>query len=317
MKLRNSHRDAMFQAQQERRPLGFQQVGQAAMHSLVSLADSLGKIERGSSDLFTAPANGFPSPVVGRSSLAKRMLKLIQETKAWRYKSAQWVFHPHIAAFLGQFNRMPFQGEVPGYMAAATFNAIFHELRSEFRSARFSGRLFKHFDYVNLRLTTSAQHLKSCAKASKAPRLIAFFLEGGDATGIVDQHRQTLVEQRQIWMDSLHAQYGPLLLGGAWKLELGEPERLYQVLVIDQTSEVELAQLRNIATGFRSGGANGIWVRDAGTPVIGEGNLHFRASSFDDEPFTQQLQRHLTFLVEVDSLVMVPAPSGVRSLHRF
>lgn len=317
MKVRNSHRDAMVQAQLERRPLGLEQVGKAAMHSLVRLAESLGKIERGSSDLFTSPVNGFPSPVVGKSAMAERMLGLIPETEVWRYKAAQWTFHPHVAAFLDKFNRMPFQGQIPSYMAAATLNQIVHELRAEFGSARFTGRLYNHRDNVDRRLTASAQHLKSCAKASKKPRLISFFLEGGDATRIVDHHRQTLMEQRQIWMDSLHAQYGPLLLGGAWKLELGEPERLYQLLVIDQTSEVELAQLRDIATGFRSGGANGIWVRDAGTPVIGEGSLHFRASTFDDEPFSQQLQRHLTFLVEVDSLVMVPAPSGVRSLHRF
>lgn len=296
---------AIYQAQLERRPetpLGRWEPSH--MRVLLDVADALHTLLRGNLDPFTLQTRGYNPNVIGKTGVAQRLLDNLPNCRFWREKLSQWAFDPMLEEFFKLVNDAAHEGHQPAFAVNAALNAVVRRYRAECRSARFVKRSYEHLETFKLRYRTTLEHLLKNAEASEQPQLFCWFLEAPpDLSRDLLRCRAHLTSRRDTWIEELRRTYGALILGGAWKLEIGQPEKIYQTLVLNNISTdetpafVDAARTVAMELGL-------ILARPEDRP--GAGQTYFESGrGITHERIKDRLQRVCCFMVETDQLVAV------------
>lgn len=311
MSKKPSRQLAVSQAQLERKPEShLAQWEPCHMHVLLTVAAAVRTLQRGDSDPYTLEKRGYQAGVIGKTGVAQRLLAHLPYCKYWRLRLPQWTFDPMLEAFFRLVNDAAHGGDQSPFAVSAALNAVVRQHRAECRSARFLKASFAHADTGKLRYRETLGHLTKASSSSQQPQVLCWFLEAKADTGRdFLHHRTNLISRRNTWIGVLRQTYGTLVLGGAWKLEIGQPEKIYQVMLLNDTTGSEA--LSFIAEAEATALAHGLMLVQ---PQLGPeaGQTFFQSGwGIAHERIEDRLERVCCFMVSTDQLVAVRRKPGI------
>ncbi len=310
MRSRVSLQEAIAQAQAERRPESQWNTSiPSQMESLVLMAATLQMLLRGDAAPFTLQCTGAYPWVVGKTGVAQRLVNCLRSAAFWKERVPFWTFNPLVERFLVLFKQSGLSDTPHGDIDCTTLNSIVQILRSESRMPPYTRRSYHHKEVVALRRRNTQVFFRKAAHNCQLPQFQNCFLTYRRRTADVNSYRDQLLKGREGWLRELQKRYGPLILGGAWKVEIGLPEKIYQVLLLGEVSAAE-------KRGFLEQSQEIAFLHDLEWIPARSGNVqsdpdYFRSGEgIQGETFADQLDRVCCFLVETDGLVAAKEARG-------